>query len=238
MIDTQSRRDFEARVYDWAKAEAIAEVDADLPHLRSFAAGFGPRVVKMYGHLPRDEQIPFAVALVKRWKMEIAEYLNEPMTEREKEYVEWYEKKILISTPAERIVLGEYHLGDRPAACRRALVTAIREQMRPIFGEGAGEDRNVYLLYPTMHGRWMISTIIGFGGSRNPLHYEHRIELVDQDQIPRFTLGRLSLFSYLGIAGQTSWSCIGAGEEETAASCIADLTRRFLASVPSLLDGL
>jgi hypothetical protein len=238
MIDDQSRREFEVRLYRWAKSEAIVEVEAGFPHLRSFTAGFGPRVVKMHGHLLDVERIPFALALVKRWRTEIVELLGEPMTERETEYVHWYQKKALISTPAERIVSGEYRLGDRPAVRRKILAAAIEAELRPIFGEDGGEDRGVYLHYAISHRRWTITTVVGFGGRRNPLQYDHRIELVDQDRIPRDTLGHVTLFSYLGIAGQTAWYCLSAAEEEGASRCIADLTRRFLIAGPSLLDGL
>jgi hypothetical protein len=179
MINEQIRRQFSVRYYRWAIREAIEEITLDLPHLRAFRGGVGNLVVRLIDGLPKEQRLPFAIAMVKRWMTDIASDVGDPVTQAERQFEEMYKAGVFRLTTGHRR-LFESSNAPNPAVSRRDLRKSIREKLDMVWGRSARGDDKRDIVYLIKYDQWEVITRVGFGGFNNQVDYRHRIRINDE----------------------------------------------------------
>jgi hypothetical protein len=235
VISDEDRRRFDVAYYQWGLEDFSREIDEGFPYLGTFKTG-QPRLLAHLRELPRQDQERYSAALVKRFAPETVFCTSDPLTWEEKGIVSHYMALMRMPTEAELDINQRALSGDPGAVLNRKRFRAmLRDQLDKTFGKeplrlpGRGEWR-----YRLKYGLWTVETDIDTGGRYHQLSYDHRIFLSERVRLKE----AVSLLSWLGIAGQTSWSCVYDADAPSLSDCLGRLCAHFLDALPRLLDGL
>jgi hypothetical protein len=119
-------------------------------------------------------------------------------------------------------------------ASRSILRRCLREQLKDVAGEYEEFDGNNAWRYLKSFGPWRVYTYIDVSDRQQQLTYSHTV-LRDER---RALIDGVSLLSWLGIMGSTSWNTLRTGREVEASEMLRSLCSGFLGALPALLKDL
>ncbi|MBZ4421854.1 hypothetical protein [Myxococcus sp. RHSTA-1-4] len=223
---------FAERYYRWAREEMARELAGGLDRARRVKGADAARAVVLLDSLAPDERTRLATALLKQAHAPAAGRLGEGPTPEETALARRFnDRKMLLQAPLEL----------RPGAGtlkRPELRKVLKATLNPLLGKpqsvfGGREEWR----YTRQVGRWLVHTHVDTGGSIRQADYSH--EIVPAGAEGQLPLARaISLMTWLGLSGTTSWNVLAEGEAEEAAQAMASFCEHFLQAAPALLDGL
>lgn len=223
MTDWQAvRQDIEARLFRWALGDMEREIREGFPFLSAIQGRLAQTAFAYLSGLEGEQRQAAGRGLVKRFQPRAAEREGMPATAEEARHAERF---------LGRVTRGS--AGDPGPLDRKQLLAALKQQLKPVMGSGgerfgAGEWR-----YRVERGPWVVSTFLDAGGRRHQLAYDHRIGTRD---VPDLGLV-ISVLSWLGVAGQTSWDGLTDADVPETAELVARLCGHFLEALPEILPG-
>lgn len=200
------------------------ELTQEFPLIGRIKGALAERTVRYFNSIDYAEREAIGVGLVKRFHKRGAELEGMPSSQSEIEFSERFVQAI--TTPKRP--------SEAPSVDRKKLLQALRLRLDPLMGSkgerfGAREWR-----YEVNIGPWMLATYIDVGGRYDQLTYFHRLGTLD---VP--DLGVLiSVLSWLGISGQTSWDGITDAGITEAADALYCVCEHFLSAAPALLPKI
>jgi hypothetical protein len=224
MTIKELRSKFAVRYYQWALKEARNEWVNDFGRLRSLSGAFAQEAVLMFDSLEKGEQWDVFQALVKKFHPLALTASGEFMTDHEEKLFQWALEWRRRSSPQERAP------GRKPMK-RRLFVSATRKRLAQVLGTSHEIFNSQTDYYQTPVDSWSLGTFVDFG---KPLSYHHNVTVKSGEQLGAF----ISVLSWLGIAGQTSFDLVTEGEEDAAAEICAGFCADFLMAVKDLVSGL
>ncbi len=212
-----------ARYFRWACADWQRELAEGLPFLRRMPAELPGRLVALLERLEPEERGDLAAALVRRFHPEAVAALGEHTTQRQRD--------LLARWDAWRVSVVDLSPAclARPAKANVGPLRVALKARLSFLGSPESIDGASLWRYRTAVGTAVVVTVVDLTGRREALAYDH--DLLGGDGAPR--LRRASFLSWLGI-GPSKWN-VGEDGVEAAADLMAELCRRFLASVPRFL---
>jgi hypothetical protein len=221
----EAQRAFGERYYRWALADARREVAEGFRFVRSVKGVIAQRFLAYVELLSPIERVELMSAMVRRFHRQAGHAADEPLTDREHAMLDRKDGEMLRPRspghePAMRASRGSN---------KRRLASGVHErlvQIPRLVNTGAVGER-----YEIRIGSWSVFTSLSYG---RPPYYCHYI----RDDSSRSLLEWGSLFSWLGIAGQTTWDLAQAGDAKETAEAMASVCNHFLGSVSELLTDL
>jgi hypothetical protein len=232
--------EFLVKLYRWARADFQREIDADFPLLRGVEGRTTYGLLSLMESLPAAERPPFVSFLLRRAHQRAAEVLGERGAGDEGRFQE------LFSNTFQTINHFEQERQERARGlgpllegkARDAIIQRVREELRephyvwPRSGPGKGMsfevEKGQFRIVTRLYTRMSVS-----------LCYDHAIQnkgMEGYNQNMAFYCDKLSVYSWLGVSGQTMWMGLRAGDVEGVASQVVRLSRHFIEGVGALLD--
>jgi hypothetical protein len=116
------------------------------------------------------------------------------------------------------------------------MIAVLRRELSPVVGDPAHSRRPGSWVHASKVGEWTVETRVDVyvDGLSQRLSYEHLIRLDDQS----LPCERISLLSYLGIAGSTSRTDLSADDAAGVCRRLVCLCQTFWEAVPTLLGDI
>ncbi|HEY2584848.1 MAG TPA: hypothetical protein VGI81_03665 [Tepidisphaeraceae bacterium] len=234
MIADEAFRDrFAVRYYRWALADFFSEIDAGFPRIREITGPQAWRLLSFMDLLQPDEKRVLASGLVKRWNTRAVTLTKESPTQAELASVEafigWAPGEMTLQ---EREIARQKAAGNWSPATRQNIRRILDAELSPALGSrqkgGSGEATYVREL-----AGLELHTIIDTGARTSMLSYGHLIVSNGRRFWPEY----ISVFSWMGVAGQTDWSDIRDAEVSRAVRSLRDCCELFINVLPSLVSG-
>ena len=221
MADWQAvRQDIERRLFRWALGDMEREIREGFPFLSAIRGSLAQTAFAYLSGLPGEQQQAAGRGLVKRFQPRAAALEGLPVTAEEARHAEIFVGRV--SGGSSR---------DSGPIDRRRLLAALKQQLKPVMGSGGERFGGGEWRYRVEQGPWVVSTYLDTGGRRHQLAYDHRI---GTRAVPDLGLV-ISVLSWLGIAGQTSWDGLADPNVPETAELVARLCRHFLEALPEIL---
>lgn len=226
----RAKEEFAVRYYRWALEDARREVSEGFRLVRSIKDALAMRTVAYLERLSLIEQIELLSALIKRFHPRAVELTSERMSLREEGLMKAKDDAILsLHLPIEA-ELGPFSPNKRPRMSRSRFATLLKKEMVDLFGEPPPADKKAGF-FRTPIGDWTFSTSVSYG---SPPLYLQSIRATERWYLQEY----VSVLSWLGIAGQTSWDLARAGDEAETVHSIRNCCAHFLEAARGLLSGL
>lgn len=226
----QARDEFAVRYYQWALGDARREVSEAFRLVRSIKDALAMRSLAYLERLLPIEQIELLTALIKRFHPRAVELTGERLTAREEGLMKTKDDAILLLQLPMEAELGPLSPNKRPRMSRSRFATLLKKQMADLLGTPPAAVKQAGM-FRTGIGDWTLSTIVTYG---SPPVYTQNIRVAERWSLQE----AISVLSWLGIAGQTSWDLARAGDEAETARSIRNCCAHFLEAVRGLLSGL
>jgi hypothetical protein len=208
---------FAVRYYRWALDDALRGAQEDFPGIRLVV---GALAIKNYHYLSslKDQEREAVIrAMVKRFHSRAIDLTGESLS------------------PAEQLLLTRKDLsirsmpdvarpeGVRAKYIRRHLRDASSRLGKQLEMSPAGER------FELQTSGWTVRTIVVY--SANPSYVQFVV-----DEVGNYLQDGISVLSWLGVAGQSTWDLAAEGEEAATAVSIVDAADVFLKAAPDLLS--
>ena len=231
----KTKDEFLVRYYWWALEDFKREIYKGYPFLRAFKWKETSVVLKIMESLAENDRIAFSKALVKRFHKRALEITGEFLTSEEETMCNDYLVASRIQTPEEIEMCEREITGETIFKIdRKRFANLIKVEMEAIFGAKCKKMSDGVWQYASRVEGWELQTYINVGGRYHQLSYGQSLKIA-----PRFCLAeQISLLSWLGISGQTSWSYLTEKNVPETARVVAQLCEHFLQVAPKLLAGL
>jgi hypothetical protein len=213
---TYDKNRFHVALYRWAVAQWAAELEQDLPTLRSIPSTSARAIVEVLDSLSNGDRCALATGLTKVFHPAAVVALSEPLTSAEEGMWSLW-RSTLLTTPAVRKAGLE-----RPQIDKRTLREGVRRGLEPVLGPIQEKDGSVWR-YKTVIPPFEVTTDLDFGGRSRQMGYFHSIRLPEEPS----PFCRTSLFGWLGLGTETRWTHIEMGNELQAADQVARLCEHF-----------
>jgi hypothetical protein len=227
--------EFSKRLYEWSLHDWEREIRDGYPFLKAVKYSDAKCVIKLMESLTTEERQNLIFALLKRRCQSYLQYWGETFTDEDRRLVQSYFDNLAAVrwATARNIPPGGFQGQLSEDKLQRGLLReCIVEKLRPFLGKGTSSSREWY--YLSSIGSWQVMTSIDVGGTFHQLCYDHSIRATDSSRL----IEGCSLFSWLGICGQTMWQGLDNSEAEWAAESLAIIVKHFMDAVPKLLEGL
>jgi hypothetical protein len=228
---------FMDRYYRWAMNERAEELASDFARLRamtdSSAAtallqcldGLDAEQRRLYASALLEYRSPFGEAQQGRLRAEQGEVLNHVM-----------EVVNHVMNESLGIQMRQWELRFPGPKRPRNLRRCIRAVLDPLLGppmedaEGGLVELTYKNLLPSGH---VLRTEVDLAGRRHHLAYSHRLV---EPSGGHYTHQSFSLFSWLGLSGETSWDLVTVETAPAVAEQLRGLCAHFLAALPAMLE--
>ena len=231
----KAKLQFEERFYNWCLRDWEREINQDYPFLSSVSYPSSRYAIRIMRSFPDKRRTLLASGLVKRFRQkDLLEQLGEEYTEEEKRLVQLY---LDVCQRSDWIETGNRSLEEegKKRIKRKELKNCIVNSLSSVFLEGY-EDCGGWEVwrYCTKFGPWQLLTYFDVGGTSEELSYDHSI--IVSERVLLFE--GISLLSWLGLSGSTSWKVTENSQIEHAAKTATVFCSHFMNAVPKLLEGL
>jgi hypothetical protein len=243
-----ARREFQIRLYFWAKLKAADEIKEEFPHFWLFKGGASWKHYEFMRKLERREQELFVAAQLKRSHRYAVDILGETVSIEERAIEERWFKCNLEMSDFERDIAIRRRRGETIRfVSKRRLQQAMVSSFDKAFGhlglegrENIGHESSYVLM---KCGDWVVQTGFYFGRTRSLISHSHVI--VSEDRIchpttPGVTGPALLLANglcWIGL-GRMEWDYLTDTDIEPACDSVVTLCREFFDELPKLLRGL
>ncbi len=232
--------EFLVKLYQWARADFHREMAEGFPLLRGIDNRTTYGLLGLMEPLPAAERLAFARFLLRRSHQRAAEVLGEKDTGDERRFQEMFSNTFGVLSHLER-ERQQKAMGLGPlleGKARDAIIQRVKEELHepycvwprsgPWKGMSFELEKGPFRIITRLYTRMSVS-----------LCYDHAIQnegMEGYDQNMLFYCDRLSVYSWLGVSGQTMWMGLRAGDAERVARHVARLSRHFIEGVGPLLD--
>jgi hypothetical protein len=241
MIIYKAPDEFLLKLYRWACADFQREMEEGFPLLRGIENPTTYGLLSVMESLPRDKRVILASGLLLRFHTRAAEVLGEKISAEQRELFEPFFKSFEASN---RLLRARWDAAPKLGP------ELERKQRKKLVGRVKTELHEPYCVWPET-GPWKGTSFEvekgGFRiltrfytGMRCSLCYDHAILDKERgyywDPDTTFYCDKLSIYSWLGISGQTMWMDLRVGEIERVGNDLVRLCRHFIEGVVGLLD--
>jgi hypothetical protein len=232
--------EFLVKLYRWARADFQREIDEGFPLLRGIDGRTTYGLLGLMESLPAAERLAFVSFLLRRFHQRAAEVLGERETGDERRFQEMFSNTFQTINHLEQQRLEQARgLGPLLEGKERdAIIKRVREELHephyvwprsgPWKGMSFEVEKGAFRIVTRLYTRMSVS-----------LCYDHAVQnkgMEGYNQNMAFYCDRLSVYSWLGVSGQTMWMGLRAGDVERVASHVVRLSRHFIEGVGALLD--
>ncbi len=242
MTYTEAKREFDIRLYRWAKPILCREIAEDFPSFRLCKSG-PAQTCRFFRKLSEHEQMDFACGLLQRRHADAVKALNEPIStaglallNREVDFWAMDPERFWLSPEDEKRIVKARQLRKAMASHFK---TAFGGECLPRYPHDKKGD---FVFRMSCRG-WIITTWFFFGRWGPEISYDHHIWTgkwvtpQEPEVLPYNRIGSGNSYGNdIGIG--TRWDYLMEEDLEPACAEVIEHCRRFFAVVPKLLEGL
>lgn len=213
-----TREDFLNAYYFWSLEDARRECSEGFPLVSRVRSRMTLRFLYYSQALGSERTETLMRALVLRFHPQAAEVAGHRLDPDSTSLIE--EMRLALRSPCPD------EPPDPPSTSgpgRRRLSAAIDERLGLVPGGARHPLGASQWFYERSFGGLRLRTFIDVGGRTHQLTYHQRIDAPGLPEVG----GWISLFSWLGIAGQTDWDLLGSEDAASAAESIRDFCGHF-----------
>ena len=234
-MDIQNLRDiFAVRFYQWAKQDALREINDGFPFLKTIKGSIPMRHLEIMEALHPDKCLRFAIARVKLSHPKAVEITGEFQTPEEKDLIQEYCNLARQSSQFENEIWRQRYFGSGPIkkVNKKKFAVLLENELARTFENSTLQQGANIIAIETQVGNWTVSTRVRSG---QPPGYLQHIRAIE----PVYLVEAVSMLSWMGICSQTDWNLLLTDEDAAQATkSITSICLHFTQAVPGLLDGL
>lgn len=242
MTYTEAKREFDIRLYRWARPILLREIAGDFPSFKLCKTG-PAQPCRFFRKLTAHEKVDFADGLLQRRHAEAVKALNEPIStaglallNREVDFWAIDPERFWLSPEDEKRVVKARQLRKAMSSRFKAAFGSECLPRGPLDGKGD-------LVYRMPCRGWIIRTWFFFGRWGPEISYFHNIwtgkwiTREEPEVLPANCIGFGDSYgNTIGIG--TCWDYLFEEDVEPACAAVIEHCSRFFEAAPKLLDGL
>jgi hypothetical protein len=234
-----ARLAFGNRYYQWCVQQLEEELRLDFQLLRRLREGTAIRYLAWADSLSAARREAFARSMLGRMFRPFSLQIGLDPSSHDPGPADQFLAQLGSMPPASLIALEQRRFRTKDFRLeRRPLWAALKTELAPLFPKGySAAGGGEWLATTEVHG-WKIVTRLDLGGTIRQVGYDHAIRAEPNVGSPALWDYPISVFTWLGVTGQTDLNYFTADDMPELTSVVYDACARFLNALPVLLHGI